>query len=208
MNLPLRARQALLALSLALVASGCGTKKADESSGEVTIVPRPPSVARSDAGTSPPRPTSCVEEDECRPGQSCTGTCGVHQLGDTSCSCMDNSLSCAGCVLNPAYAGMLQDATAFCPAGVQDRQPCTAKGATCIAYDADIDQRSPCLCWRGKTGLEWDCDDDYPPASTPAFFKDRAPPTDSAPQPPGGSGPFGNPKGDAGPPPAPDASAP
>jgi hypothetical protein len=201
--IPTLAREAFLALLLVLVASGCGTKQADDSAGEVKTVPRP-SGGGSDAASAPRR-QSCIEEDECRGGESCTGTCGVHQLGDSNCSCVDESLACTGCVLNPAFAGMLQDATAFCEETVEVGQSCSTKGATCILFDSDIDFRTPCLCWRGKSGLEWDCDDDDPAVSTPAFFKDLAPPTGSGPRPPGG-GPFGGPTRDAGSTAGPDAS--
>ncbi len=214
MNSRLRARGAFLALSFVLLVSGCGTKKADEGAGEVKVVPRPAPV-RSDAGSTPSRPRSCFEGDDCRAGQSCTGTCGVHQLGDSSCACEDESITCTSCVLNPAFKGMLQDATAFCPESVAVGQSCTTKGATCIAYDSAADLREPCLCWRGKTGLEWDCDENYPTVTTPGFFKDLAPAM--GPSPGGGNGggpnpnPFGNPNRDAAaptPPAGQDASGP
>src|SRR6185436_21182537 len=187
---PKRSRGPWLWLSLVLVASGCGAKKAGDGAGEVRTVPRPPN-GRSDAG-SPPHLNSCEDGDDCRAGQSCTRTCGVHQLGDSNCSCMDQVISCTDCVLDPAFAGMLQDATGFCADTVEAGQPCETKGATCISFDSDIQLRTPCLCWKGKSGLEWDCDDDYPPVSTPAFFKDLAPPSGSRPPPPDGGG-FGPP---------------
>jgi hypothetical protein len=103
---------------------------------------------------------------------------------------VDESISCTNCVLNPAFKGMLQDATDVCPASVVFGEACTTKGATCIFLDINAQRREPCLCWKGKTGLEWDCDQNEPPVSTPGFFKDLAPPT---PPPTGGGGGNGPP---------------
>jgi hypothetical protein len=181
MHSPIQARDVLFALSLMLVASACGTKKTDGGGGEVKTVPRP----LVDAGSASTSSSSCSEGDDCRAGQSCTGTCGVHRLGDSNCSCVDESISCTSCVLDPAFKGMLQDATEFCPASVVFGESCATKGATCIFIDSNTHMRAPCLCWKGKTGLEWDCDQDDPQVSTPGFFKDLAPPT---PPPTGGAG--------------------
>lgn len=172
MNLSLRGRELLLASSLAVVALACGSsRKPDDTSG-VSIVPRP--TGGVDAGTTP-RPNSCFEGDDCKAAESCVATCGVHQLGDSNCTCMQGSRVCTSCVLDPAFGGMLQDANELCAPEVESELSCPTKGATCIQI---VDQkRTPCLCWKGKTGLEWDCDLGDPPVSTPALFKDLAPPT-------------------------------
>jgi len=171
MNLPLRGRELLLASSLAVVAFACGSSKKSGDTSGVSMVSRPTGV---DAGSSP-RPNSCFEGDDCKAAESCVATCGVHQLGDANCACMQGTMVCTSCALDPAFRGMIQDATALCAQGVESGDSCSTKGATCIQIS---DQgRSPCLCWKGKSGLEWDCDFGDPAVSTPALFKDLAPPT-------------------------------
>ena len=87
-----------------------------------------------DRPSSTDAPPANAVEDECEPNDSCTGAascqgiCGMHELGDRACMCTANALTCTACALNAEFRPLIQNATAFCPQGTDDDDPCPTKG--------------------------------------------------------------------------------
>jgi hypothetical protein len=160
-------------------ATGAGCSSDEEGNGEgVRVVMRPPG-AGADAA-----PQNAIL-DECEAGESCIGaascqdTCGLHELGDQACTCSAAVLTCNTCTVNAEFRSMIRSATAFCAAGTRDGNACTTKGETCMAVSyssSGTPRREGCLCWQGRTRLEWDCS-----STLNGFFQDDAPPTPPAP---------------------------
>jgi hypothetical protein len=168
---------AALAVGVLVGASGCSK---DDGSGMPARVVSNPNTERADGPPANAVLDDCESGEECTGAASCMAGCGLHELGDTACTCSANELSCTPCALNAEFRPTVQPAaTAFCPPGTDDDDPCTTKGEVCIdiSYNnAGVGRREGCLCWQGRTRLEWDCTQNLN-----GFFQDMAPPTPLAP---------------------------
>jgi hypothetical protein len=157
-----------------LAGGSVGCSKDDDKGTPAKVLPNP-NTERADAA-NPNNYDDCEPEEDCTGAVSCMGNCGLHELGDRACTCTANAFSCTECALNAQFRPIVQPAaTAFCPAGTDDDDPCTTKGEVCIdiSYNnAGVGRRDGCLCWQGLTRLEWDCSQ-----NVNAFFQDMAPPT-------------------------------
>jgi hypothetical protein len=169
---------------LAGVMVACSDKKDTGTAGK--IVPRP-ATARADAGPQNAILEECEDNDDCTGAASCTGTCGLHELGDRACMCTADKLTCTACALNAGFKAQVTDATAFCNPGTRDGASCMLAGSTCInvLYNSmGVARREGCLCWMGRTQLQWDCT-----GNLNGFFQDLAPPSPPPPPPDGGVAP-------------------
>lgn len=175
-----------------VVVGGSGCSKEEGSGTPARTVPNP-NTERADGPPANVVLDDCEPEEDCTGAASCMAGCGMHELGDRACTCSANQLSCTACVLNAEFRPQVPAAaTVFCPAGTDDDDPCPTKGEICIdiSYNnAGVGRREGCLCWMGRTRLEWDCSQ-----TLNGFFQDMAPPTPPAP--------------DGGAPPAVDGGAP
>jgi hypothetical protein len=159
-----------------LVAGGSfGCSKDDDKGVPAKVLPNPNSE-RTDAPPANAILDDCSPMDECTGAASCMGNCGLHELGDRACTCGANVLTCTACALNTQFRATVPPAaTAFCAAGTDDGDVCLTKGEACIdiSYNnAGVGRREGCLCWMGRTRLEWDCSQ-----TLNGFFEDMAPPT-------------------------------
>ncbi|HEY0707599.1 MAG TPA: hypothetical protein VGG33_12430, partial [Polyangia bacterium] len=168
-------------IAIAGLGLGCSKDNGPDTS-TTRVVPRP------DAGGDG-APMNAILDD-CESGEGCTGAascqanCGVHELGDSACMCGANGqLTCTACVLNAEFRPLIKDATALCdPLNTNDGRMCTTKGDTCIAVSYNsmgVASRRGCLCWQGRTRLEWDCS-----GNLEGFFQDMAPASPPPPPPP------------------------
>ena len=167
---------AFSAVVAGMVAGGfVGCSKDDDKGSPAKVIPRT-DLMRTDAGPQNAVLDDCAPNDMCTGAASCMGNCGLHELGDRACSCAADRLTCTACALNADFrATVAPAATTFCAAGVDDDDPCTVKGEACIDIlynNAGVGRREGCLCWQGKTRLEWDCS-----SNLNGFFQDMAPPT-------------------------------
>jgi hypothetical protein len=162
-------------VSLVLTVSGAvGCSDKSENTGTGKVVPRP-ATARADAGPQNAILEACAPNDDCTGAATCTGTCGLHDLGDRACTCGADKLTCTACTLNAEFKPQITDATAFCQPGSRDGNSCVLKGETCInvSYSSmGVARREGCLCWMGRTQLQWDCS-----GTLNGFFQDMAPPS-------------------------------